>query len=223
MPTKSPVTVRLDDEHRLTLESLAADSSPSDVLRRGLRMVASAERAANAPLHPRLVSEDAIVEVIERAAQAACEVLDELFEGHPKERGGISSNFVGTLQDHLEAMLTGKEASHRSYSRELNALFGDWRSLGRLRAATANEGFSIMLTSDLAGAPPLFFHSDRQSFVELHAVGADTLYTSEDAARRAVFDWMRKNAISPRAYHLRLCLLAFGDTGPLTVAEVAAG
>jgi antitoxin component of RelBE/YafQ-DinJ toxin-antitoxin module len=224
-PQVPPVTLRLDEDHRKTLDDLAAarDITPSEVLRLGLRLMARTQNSSSVPLYPRLVDEQQIDEAIEEATSAACQVLDRLFPAKGKEVRGISSNFQGTLKEHIEAMLTGKEASSRSYARHINTLFGDYRALGRLRrSAEAQEGYGIIQLPTKPFEEPTFFHSDKNRLVELNAVGADTLFTSEDAALKAAYAWMAKEELSPRDLPLRLCLLSWaGGDGPLKVTEIA--
>lgn len=65
-------------------------------------------------------------DAVERAAQAACEVLDEfLATAHP-ERDGISSNFQGLLREHLKAMLCGASAARQGISLKRVVYSDDW-------------------------------------------------------------------------------------------------
>lgn len=54
----------------------------------------------------KIASDDAVVKAIEKAAQAACLVLDQQFPG--QETGGITSNFQGLLVEVLTHMLRGR-------------------------------------------------------------------------------------------------------------------
>ena len=220
---KAPVTLRLDDEHRQTLEQLALDSSSSEVLRRGLRMVASEQAMTGAPMYPRLVDDADIESAVEEAARAACEALDKLFPaGTRPESQGISSNFQGTVKEHLLAMLTGKPGAAWNATRQLPSLFGDWRALGRLpRSAGAHEGYGVVQLPSRHGDEALYYDSDHRRFVPLKSLDASTLFTSADGALKAAFAWMAQNTLSPRACSLKLCLLSFEADGPLTMVEVA--
>lgn len=222
-PSKAPVTLRLDDEHRQTLDELAAQSSSSEVLRRGLRMVASENAMPEAPMYPRLVDDADIESAVEEAARAACEALDKLFPaGTRPESQGISSNFQGTVKEHLLAMLTGKPGAAWSAARQMPALFGDWRSLGQLpRVAGPHEGYGIVQMPARQGDEALYFDSDHNCFVPLKSLEASTLFTSSEGALKAAFAWMAKHTLSPRACSLKMCLLNFEADGPMTMTEVA--
>jgi len=217
----SPISLRLDETHQKTLNQLSLGSSPSDVLRKGLRMVASSELSAGAPLYARLVDEPEIEEAVEEAMQAAVDVLDRLFPQKGPEKFGISSNFQGVLKEHITAMLTGKASARSTHSRALNALFGDWKSLGQVRSAGPQEGYSVVQLPVRHGDDPMYYHSDKKRFVPLATVGADTLFTSEDAALKDVFTWMKSEELSPREVQLKLCVLSFAHDGPLQVVAVA--
>lgn len=220
-PTKPPVTLRLDDEHRGQLERLAQASSPSDVLRRGLRLVADTELASDAPMYPRLVDDEDVDEVIEDATRAACDVLQQLFPDKGPELHGISSNFQGTLKEHLQAMLAGRPAATWSHRRHLNALLGDGRSLGSIRSAATQEGYSLTRLPTRHGDEPVYFDSDSARFVPLERVSAGSLFTSPEAAVREAFAWMQAHDVSPRQAPLRLCLLSFAHDGPLRLVDIA--
>ena len=71
------------------------------------------------------------------------------------------------------------------------------------------------------GDEPLYFHSDARRFVPLAKVGADTLFTSKEAALNAVFAWMKDEDLSPRELQLKLCVLSFAEDGPLRMTAVA--
>lgn len=220
---QAPVSVRVVGKDREALEELAQGGTTSGVLLQGLRLMHNLQGRNEMPLYPRCVEDEDVSEVIDRAAKAACEVLDELFPGEPPETRGISSNFIGGLREHIEAMLTGRQASRRTISLALKPLLGDYWSLGRIRGAEKNEGYCVVQPAMRLGREDLYFHSDRRGFVELKRITADTLYTSQEAAQKDVFEWMRKNDVNPRENPLRLCLLAWDPNteGPLTVATVA--
>ena len=60
------------------------------------------------PLHALSLEDDAVAEVIEEAARAAVEKLDELFPGNRPEVDGISSNAQGLLVEQIKALLKGQ-------------------------------------------------------------------------------------------------------------------
>ena len=53
------------------------------------------------------IDDDQVRDAIERAASAACQVLDETFPG--REKDGITSNFQGLLAETLGQMLAGND------------------------------------------------------------------------------------------------------------------
>lgn len=219
----SPVTVRLDEEHRAILERLALDSNPSEAIRRAIRLAENTRGSGEAPLYPRLIDEDTVVEAIDAATRAACDVLDELFpQPHSAELGGISSNFQGTLAEHLAEMLMGRAHKTYTYRRYLNALLGDEHALGKVRTASSREGYSAVQLPERVTQAALYFDGDRGQFVPLKSLGADQLYTDPKAVVGAVFSWMNEMGVSPRESRIRLCLLNFEADGPLQAVEVAA-
>jgi hypothetical protein len=222
-PKNPPVTLRLDSEWRQALDQLASNSSASEVLRRGLRMVASEHAMPGAPMYPRLVDDADVEAAVEEATRAACEVLDSLFPaGTRPESRGISSNFQGTLKEHLLAMLTGKPGASWSHDRQIPALFGDWRALGRLsRSAGAQEGYGVVQLPGRQGDEALYFDSDHNRFVPLAELDPGTLFTSSELAVKAAFAWMETNTLSPRACSLKLCLVRFADDSSLEMTALA--
>lgn len=221
MNPNSPVTLRLDAEQREQLSSLAGEGPTSNVLRDGLQALVRTRRAGKAPLYPKLVTEADIAEAVARAASAAVEVLDELFAGQPAETRGIGSNFHGLLEEHLTVMLTGREASLRCYSRELNPLLADEEVFGRMRSLRGSEGYCLQRSPERHGESPLYLDSDRNSFRALEKIEAGSLFTNTDVAVKAGLSWLKNEELSPRDCSLRLCILAWPDEGPLTLAELA--
>ena len=226
MTTKSPTSLRLDEEHQSILDSLVTlHDKPSDVIRRGLRMVAGAEISREDPLYPRLVTDPEIEAVIEQATQAAVEVLDTLFPKKGPEKFGISSNFQGGLKEHITAMLTGKDAARRSTTLMLTPLFADYWSLGRLpfMDRKPNQGYGLVQPAKRTKEAATYFDADRGAFVPLEQVPAGALFTSQEYALDAAFAWLRKNDISPREAGLKLCVLSWSDKEdePLEVVAVA--
>lgn len=218
---RAPITVRLDAEHHETLQRLSAESSSSEVLRQGLRLLGHAQTPSGAPLYPWLVNSPEVQEAIERATAAACEVLDEFFVGRPAETQGISSNFQGTLKEHIEAMLTGRSSATWRYRRHVNALFGDGDSFGRVSSASRFEGYTVVQRATRSGDEDLFFHCDRNAFVPLAQLPAGVLYNRPEIAVKEVFAWLDAEQRSPRDAELRLCKLSYEAEGPLRVVEVA--
>lgn len=174
------------------------------------------------PLYPRMVEEPSIAEGIERAAKAACEELETLLPpGVPAETGGIGSNFQGTLEAHIAAMLQGRLGAAVRHSRPINALFGSEDCFGRLYTANPSEGYTVVLNPRKLGEEPLYFHDEKQAFVPLQKMSVTELFTSQKAAVNAVFAWLQKEERSPREEDFRLCILSFQGDGPLTVTATA--
>jgi hypothetical protein len=216
---KSPIPVRLTEEDERALALIPGNRS--DILRRGIHLQA-ASWAPLVPLYAHDVSEPHIQTAIEEAAAAACERLDELFGGAPKESGGIGSNFQGVLVEHLAAMLTGREAARQNYSRQINPLFGDWATFGRDQSCGAKEGFTIMQVPERLDGERLFYNDDRKAFVPLDQACAGALFSGQEYAVAAAYKWLREEGISPRERQLRVCILSFADDGPLKVARISA-
>lgn len=218
----SPVSLRVQGEDRRMLDALSVDSSVTDVLLAGLRQQAQAKAPPGTPLYARRVDDEDVQLAVENAARAACEVLDQLFPDCPSESAGICSNFQGMLVEHLQAMLTGKPSASWSHQRNLTALLGDWGSLGRgLRAAGRLEGYTVMALPLHVGDETTFYHSDLRKLVPLARVSAASLFTSEEAAAKEVFAWLRDNGLSPRDQPMKLCLLSWDQDEGLHVAAVA--
>lgn len=173
------------------------------------------------PLYPRDVDEPEIQAIIEAAADLATKHLDQLFPNTPPERGGISSNFQGLLMEHLTAMLTGREASRKSYARSLTPLFGDWRTFGRPPVAGTQEGFTFLAIPASPDEAQLFYDDDQKKLVSLAELNVGALFTSGELATKACFEWLRAEGLNPREKTLSLCLLSFANEGPPTVARIA--
>lgn len=215
---RSPTPVRLTDDDESALKTIPGNRS--EILKRGIHLQAVHERPM-VPLYPHDVSEADIVDAIEEAANLATKRLDELFRGAPPEKAGISSNFQGLLVEHLSAMLTGREYSKKSYSRQLNSLYGDWRTFGRQVSAGNLEGITLLEVPDQLGNEQLFYDDDKKRFVPLAQLSVGALFTGTEAAVKAGFAWLRANELSPRERPLRLCVLSFAKDGPPTVVRIA--
>lgn len=216
---KNPTPVRLneDDERALAL----IPGNRSDILRRGIHLQA-AEWTSQVPLYANDVREQSIQEAVEEAAAEACRRLDDLFPGAPKERGGIGSQFQGVLVEHLAAMLTGREYSQQSYARAMPALFGDWRTFGRVTDVGGQEGVTLLKVPERLDGEQLFYDGDKGRFVPLASVSVGALFTSSEAAVTAGYAWLRAEGLSPRECQLRLCVLSYGAEGPPKVARIGA-
>lgn len=218
----APVTLRLDRENRELLEDLSRDSSASAVLRLGLQTLARLQTNTKGALYPVDVDEPHVKDAITRAAKAAVETLDELFEGKKPESAGISSNFHGLLEEHLRAMLLGREAAYRTHRTHLNALFADHKVFGEVRQAQRDEGYCLAKQATTLGQETLYFDSDRNRFVELFRVEVGSLYTSVDAAIKAGLAWLKSEELSPREHPLRLCILGWdGSEKGIFLREIA--
>jgi transcriptional regulator with XRE-family HTH domain len=112
------------------LEGLA-DSLPADEL----------------PAHSLHLDNTDVQDAIDEAARAACNRLDELFPGVPKESDGISSNFQGLLVAHLSAMLCGRQAADIGHLVHLRGLVYHDDLLGREYVLKEGaDGYLVRLT-----------------------------------------------------------------------------
>lgn len=218
LPSKSPISFRPSDLERSTLERLAKTEgvSASEVLRRGLELTrAQQERAQAAQRMPFYAIECHDAEVhsaVERAADAACEILDELMRSLGSqfpERDGIDSNFRGLLGTHLLAMLCGEEHAHKGYSTPVKPLFANHLSFGTVPAAAALQGYTMMRTAEKVGGA-LYFSEG--AWVRLPHIDVGGLYTSRGAAVSDVLEHLRKTGESIRENPMQLVLIDFsGD------------
>lgn len=216
----SPIPVRLPDELRKELDAMAVNSSASQVLRDGLIRLSRLRAPSEQPMYALMVDDPQVDEVIERAVSAACEVLDELFPGAPKESRGISSNFQGVLLDHIRAMLTGIEARHCNHRTYLNALLGRWDSFGSISPIPdGNIGYTVVKVGDRYGQHDLYY--DEGQLKELAHLDPSSLFTSQEACAKAVMQWLDRQGLSPRDENLRMCVLEITDRGPLKPLRVA--
>jgi transcriptional regulator with XRE-family HTH domain len=83
------------------------------------------------PLHAICLEDEKVSEVIEEAARAAIEKLDELFPGNRPEVDGISSNAQGLLVEQIKALLKGQSHYTPSYLTYLKPLVYSDSILGR--------------------------------------------------------------------------------------------
>ena len=94
-------------------------------------------------------SDDAVVKVIEDAAKAACEVLDQQFPGH--DAGGITSDFQGLLVEVLTHMLRGRSVldAKRGHYITLTNLIAINRADRVAMAQTVWNQFNTLITNDV--------------------------------------------------------------------------
>jgi hypothetical protein len=222
-----PVSIRLTGEESSVLESLQAEST-SQVFKDGLALLAGTELTRDVALYPRAVDEPAVDDAVEEAVKAACDVLRGLFPAGPGvELRAISSNFQGTLADHIRAMLCGYDGAKLSYRRDINALLADWKTFGRLKSAevfaSARVGYTVMQYG--RGAPDLFLDPESGKMVGLERLRFGVTCTTQDVAVGEALKWLAKNVLSPRQERFHLVALLDSGLGneydPMSVIEIA--
>jgi hypothetical protein len=225
-PVKNnPVSVRLGTAEHSLLEALEAEST-SQAFKAGLALLASTELTREIALYPKAVDSPEVDEKVEEAVQAACTVLDELFRAAPGvELRGINSNFQGTLADHIRAMLCGRAGAKLSHRREINALFADWKTFGRIieTSTTGSDiGFTVMRFG--RGGPDLFLDPEAGKLVELKNLNFGATFTEQEHAVDGVLSYLAKNSLSPRQERLHMVAVAPSGTAeddPLVVESIA--
>ena len=170
------------------------------------------------PLHAKCVDDADVDAVVEQAAKAACEILDELLSQYgPAETKGIGSNFQGLLADHLRAMLTGAEHANKGYRTKLNPLFVRWDSFGRHAIPKGLlQGVTLMRPSAKYGELDTFFNAGR--FRPLAQVIAAELYTSSESAVKDYVRWLSDREESPQAHPALLAVVDFSTDDNQAIA-----
>lgn len=208
----SPISFRPDAEQRRLLTELQSSGvTPSAAIRRGLELMAQARAHSRLPLHPLSVEWSEVEEVVERACDAATEVLDELFAGKgPIETHGISSNFRGLLADHVRAMLTGVPAAEKSHVTHLPPLLVRWDSFGRSMYPSGSlQGVTIMRPAKRVGDADTFLCGKR--FVPLDKINVGELFTRSEVAADAYVRLLAEREESPADHPARLVVVDFSE------------
>lgn len=213
-----PVSFRPDAKERQLLEAeRKAGVSHSEVLKHGLNLYAKAFPSSDKstlPFHPYLVDDPRVIEVVESAVSAACEVLDEftrtLGVKYP-EVNGIGTNFQGLLIAHLKAMVTGAEHAKISHAIPLLPLFATKKSFGTVPFSKKLQGYTFMRIPETVSEPELFFNGTA-SWVPLQSLDPGELFTSDEFAVKSVLKLFRTEQKSPRDCPMRLVLIDF--SGP---------
>lgn len=211
-----PISFRPDPAQRKLIDTLASAGgmSATDVVKRGLDLMAAVHAPARPPLYPRSVDDADVDVAVEEAVRAACERLDALFRapGAPEVRG-ISSNFQGLLADHIRAMLAGK-----SHATPLNPLLARWDSFGRhVYPKAPQQGVTLMRPAQRVSEPDLFYSAGR--FVELQKVEPGDLFTSSEAALKDYLAYLRRREESPQECPTRLVIIDYSSEEVLVALE----
>jgi hypothetical protein len=99
-------------------------------------------------LYPLHVDSAPVQEAVEAAVQAACKELDVLFPGAKPEVNGVSSNFAGLLEKHIQALLTGKTGYTPSHLVELPVLLATDHVFGKPFDLPEEQGCGYMVVDE---------------------------------------------------------------------------
>lgn len=174
--------------------------------------------------------DQAVKQVVEEAAGAACRVLDDYFPGG--DASGVSSNFQGLLSDVLMHMLKGRslldrERGHHVLLRQLvidDSLFCDSKEYGESFAVTrpgemrwGPVGSGLGGGCKPLGRAVLAMAPDGFSFEPIERLG-DSWTTRERAVQQAL-QYARANSLTPQDVReqqirvRRVCLDSNRETG----------
>lgn len=168
------------------------------------------------PMH---IEDQNVQQVIERAAEAACSALDEVFPGHDKQ--GITSNFQGLLTEVIAHMLTGNSIldAKRGHYTALPRLVLDDRAFGD----SSSPGTAFLVVRDEAGDWDTDLHrqttkllaldGNERRFVQLDASDSLNPYTSFEAAVQGAMRYLKRDDVCDPTHLPRVCPVVSTESG----------